>query len=168
MEVTDTLAGIARRDPRVRGAIIAVLGTHLADPSVEAAAATRAAILSLADAVLPGLGDDAEDAAWRSAFQAWWEGPVGTDVQIRALEAFDKFGDQRPHEVLIPYLASADFFVWRAAYEGLGRAGVHVKDAALARWFASRPAFDAARLQKANWPSLQSEMGRWLAAQPSR
>lgn len=168
IEAIDTLAGIGRRDPRVRNAIVAILGLHAEDESVELAAAARAGILRLTDTRLDGLTDESEDADWRAAFRTWWTGPVGVDAQIRALEGYHVLGDQAPHRTLLPYLRSPDFFVWKAAYEALGKAAETVRDPVWQRWYAARPQFAPERLQKANWGALKGEMEAWLARKPGR
>ena len=168
IETIDTLVGIARRDLQVRGAVLAILGLYVDVREVEPAAAARAGILALTDTTLYDVTEESEDAAWRAAFLAWWRGPIGVDAQIRALEGYHALGDQRPAEVLVPYLASPDFFVWKAAYEALGASARHVRDPAMKRWYGARPQFPAERLQKANWPGLKGEMDAWLATRPAR
>ncbi|MDF1700426.1 MAG: HEAT repeat domain-containing protein [Planctomycetota bacterium] len=168
IETIDTLADIGRRDLTARGSVIAILGLSVEDKSVELAAAARNGILALTDTRLEGLDEDSDDAAYRQAFRSWWQGPIGTDVQIRALEAYPGFGDRTPHLTLAPYLASNDFYVWKAAYEAFGACAKHVRDPALRPWCAARPQFAPERLQKANWPALKGEMAAWLAARPAR
>ena len=133
---------------------------------VELASAARAGFVSLTDTVLYDVTEESDDAAWRAAFQAWWTGPIGIDAQIRALEAYHQLGDQSPDTVIRPYLASPDFFVWKAAYEALGTSARHVRDPAMKAWYAQRPQFPAERLQKAHWPTLKGEMDAWIARRP--
>ncbi len=168
IETVDTLVGIARRDLKVRGAVIAILGLLVDAREVELAAAARSGIVALTDTTLYDVTDESDDAAWRAAFQAWWTGPIGVDARIRALEAYHQFGDQTPHTVLVAYLDTPDFYVWKAAYEALGSAARHVRDPAMKAWYARRPQFPAERLQKAHWPALKGEMQAWLAARPAR
>lgn len=168
IEVVDSLAGIARRDLKVRAAVIAILGLYVDAPQVELSAAARAQILALTDTTLFDMTAESDDAAWRKAFLSWWRGSVGLDAQIRALEGYHQLGDRAPEAILLPYLQSPDFFVWKAAYEALGTSATHVREAAMKAWYAKRPQFGAERLQKANWPALKGEMDGWLAVRPGR
>ena len=168
IETVDTLAGIARRVLRVRGAVIAILGLYVDVPEVELASAARSGILALTDTRLFDMTEESDDAAWRRAFLEWWRGPIGADAQIRALEGYHQLGDRRPETVLLPYLRTSDFFVWKAAYEALGSAAKHVREPAMKAWYAKRPQFAPERLQKAQWPALKGEMEAWLAGRPAR
>ncbi len=164
----DTLVSIARRDSRISGAVIAVLGLSVEARDVELAAASRTGILSLTDTFLSGVGDESDDAAWAAAFKAWWTGASGIDVQIRALNGFHEFKDHNPEQILLPYLTSPDFFVWRAAYRALERSAAAVRDPSRKRWLDARPLISAERLIRANWSALKTELAPWVAARPGR
>jgi tetratricopeptide (TPR) repeat protein len=162
----DQLVGIAARDQEAAGPVISILGLHVNDEAPEVATAARNGILVLSGVTLAGVGDESSDADWRRAFSQWWAGTEGADVLIRSLEKYPSSGDRNADDVLLPYLSSPDFYVFRGAYNGLRGSTELISGDARVRWFQSMPQFDAVRLKKANHGALQAEMAAWAARRP--
>ncbi len=162
----DTLVGIASRDSAVAGPVIAILGTLVDDKSVEVSAHARHGILLLSSATLTGLAEDSDDDAHRKAFGVWWRGPEGESAQIDALDQYHRVGDKSADQVLVPYLSSPSFFVFRAAFQALGKARETAAGAAWQRWYGDIPQFPADRVVKENWAELKQAVSTWVSRRP--
>jgi tetratricopeptide (TPR) repeat protein len=165
-EAADTLVGIGRRDPPTAKPLLAMLGAHLDDADPEVETAVRQGVLRLAGATLGHVAEESDEAAHRRAFRTWWEGPEGESAQIDALDRYHRIGDKSPDQVIVPYLSSRSFFVWKAAYEALGRAATTAATPAWRRWYESRLRFADEQLVRARWPTLREAVARWVAARP--
>jgi len=166
IEATDALAAVASRDPAAKESVLVILGSHTGDKDVVAAAVARAGVLAVAGINLLDVGPESSDAEWRAAFEAWWNSTEGEELLIRALERYHTSGDREPDQVLLPYLAADEFYVFRAVYHAFEKASEHATADTWKRWYASMPRFPVERLKKENHASLKSEMEAWVARRP--
>ena len=166
IEATDVLAAIAARDAAAKETVLVILGSRTGDRDVVAAAVARAGVLAVAGINLLDVGPESSDAEWRAAFEAWWNSTEGEEILIRALERYHTSGDREPDQVLLPYLATDEFYVFRAVYRALEKAAEQATVDAWKRWYAAMPRFPVERLKKENHASLKSEMDAWVARRP--
>ncbi len=172
LETVDTLVAIARRDPSAVGGVIAILGTQVigtsTGTSIGYVSAVHQGLLALTSTTLLGVGRDSDATSWRHSFLAWWNGAEGLDTQIRALDGYHRVGDRAADQVLVPYLDSPGFFVFRAAYEALRRAARPAGAGEWARWWKRLPDAAGERPKKEQWASLKGEMEAWVRDRPGR
>lgn len=148
-------------------AVVLILGRLAADPDPEVAAASRATVLRLSGLTLeapPEEGESEEQAAAR--WTAWWKGPQGTDLRIRALADYAEVRDHYAEQVLEPYLADPDLFVFKAAYEALAQMSAYLPDPARRAWAGGIPRFLPDEWRPENRAALEASIANWLRTRP--
>lgn len=146
-----------------------VLGAHVGDADARVASAARTSILTLSSAQLEPLpeGTSETEAENVARWNAWWAGPSGVEVKIRALAAFALTRDRLADQVLAPYLDDPDFFVLRAAYDALRAMKDYLPPGPRAEWAKRIPAFQTDELTPENRAEKRRSLAVWLGLRPS-
>jgi len=143
-----------------------ILGGYALDADRVLAAGARNA--TLRQAQLHPTGEEGTEAEELEAWKAWWSGPMGGDLKIRALEAYAEIKDPRADQVLVPFLEDPDVFVVQAAYKALVAAGPGLSDPVIKEWVGRIPLFLEGSFQPAKRESVSAGLKTWLTMKPQQ
>lgn len=176
----DAIARMAKLDPIAQSGAVLAIAPLTKDRAPTVATAARLTLVTLGKARL-GLDENASDAAHRAAFDKWWRGPVGENLQIESLRRYPDLKDPFVEDLLGRYLRDDSFFIRQAAYEAFGmvktmlgtaegsawyRTKRRVGYAQFEAWIRSLPAGTNGRLTRENAAQLEPAIRQWWDARP--